>query len=153
MYTYIVYIACGKPHSLFCTIFIVFAQKQKTLQSVFVLAKTNTHYSSNAQSKHSPSLLENMIMSSLTAAIEMGNLSIVPHSRSKAITLYSPLGTGMVKLLLLLRGIKTSFILAKSRGSLVHGSTHTRAPGERVPSTYKMLTLIPPSGPSDTRRS
>ncbi len=104
-------------------------------------------------STHAPTMSEDTIMASLSAAIEMGNLGIVPLSRSKVITLYSPLGTGMVKLSPLLRGIKTSFILAKSRSPFVCGSTHTRAPGERVSSTYTMLTLIPPPGYSDTSRS
>ena len=39
---------------------------------------------------HPPTMSEDTIMSSLSVAIEMGNLGIVPLSRSKTITLNLP---------------------------------------------------------------
>ncbi len=60
----------------------------------------------------------------------------------------------MVKFSIEFRGMVTSFMLVKSSTPLMIRTAHTRAPGERVPSTYSMLTQIPPPlGHSDTSRS
>ncbi len=90
-------------------------------------------------------LLTNVVL--LLAAMEMGILgtcTLSLFSRSKAITLYNPLlAKGMVKLLLLFRRIVSILMLVKSSESSDNTRiTQTRAPGERVPSTYTMLTVI-----------
>ena len=86
--------------------------------------------------------------------MEMGILGKWLLSRSKAITRYSSLGTGIVKFSIEFQGMVTSFILAKSSTPSIIRTAQTRAPGDTVPSTYSKLTQIPPPpGHSDTSRS
>ena len=95
---------------------------------------------------------EYTVTSSLSATIDIGTLGILLLSRSNANTLYSPLGRIIVKLLLALRGMGTKLKLSNTPSMI--RITKTRAPGETVPSTYSILTLIqPPPGHSDTIRS